>query len=119
MSLREESLRHGPAIIADRRQASGGLLTLVVVRVDLDIFLPLRWDGALLEDGGHWTSRFARAAVDAFLGVDIEHVNGLEFGFALRRVNAVYRTHIHAGSIFDTDTGLRDHIRHGKALLTA
>ena len=96
-----------------RSTSAAGLFALVVVRVDLDVLRPLRGHGALLEDRAHRAGRLAGAAVNALLRVDLEHINAVEVVFALSWMNAVHRAYIHAGSIFDTDTGLRDYIRHG------
>src|SRR5215472_11845441 len=54
---------------------------------------------------GHRTDRHARAAVDAFRGVDVELRLGCEFRFILAWVNAIHRADIHAGGVFCADAG--------------
>jgi hypothetical protein len=44
--------------------------------------------------------------------MDIELFFGFEARFVLARVNTIHRANVHAGSVFCTDTGLRDYIRH-------
>src|SRR5262249_62256649 len=89
-------------------------LLLVVIGVDLDVFAPLRRHRALLEDRADGAGRLAGATVNALIGIDIEHLDVLEVWLALRGVDAIYRTDIHAGGIFDADTGLGNYIRHGR-----
>src|SRR5699024_5959535 len=48
--------------------------------------------------------RLAGAAVDALVGVDVEH--------ALALVDAVHGTLLDAGQVLEVHTGLRDHVRH-------
>src|SRR5260370_380936 len=69
-----------------------------------DIGLPLRWRVFLREDRRHRALGLARAAVDALVGMDVELVLAL--------VDAVHRTNVHAGSVFDVDAGFRDDVRH-------
>ena len=71
-----------------------GLLAFEIVGVELDEVLPLRGDGALLEDRREGAGWLTGAAVDALLGVDIEQLDRLEVRLALRRVNAVNRADI-------------------------
>jgi hypothetical protein len=44
--------------------------------------------------------------------MDIELFFGFEARFVFARVNTIHRANVHAGSVFCTDTGLRDYIRH-------
>jgi hypothetical protein len=62
----------------------------------------------------HGANGNARAAVDAFIRMNIELLFGLEARFVLARVNAIHRADIHAGSVFRSNARLRDYIRHFK-----
>ena len=53
------------------------------VSVDLTVLLPLVWNVAILADGAYWAHRFARAAVDANVGID------KVLPVSVRRVDAV------------------------------
>src|SRR5688572_1980590 len=61
----------------------------------LDIIRPLRRHVAVREDGLHGTLGLARAAVDALVGVDVEHL--------VRLVDAVDRAHLHAARVLRPD----------------
>src|SRR5580704_1953441 len=57
-------------------------------------------------------NRHAGAAINTFDGADIELLFSLEGRFVLARVDAVYRTDIHAGRILGSDTRLSDYVGH-------
>jgi hypothetical protein len=76
--------------------------------VDFDERLPLVGERVFRKDGLDWTFRFARTAVNAFLGIDDED--------SIRFVDAVDRADVQAGLVFDVDAGLRDDVRHGDLL---
>src|SRR5262245_28251043 len=63
------------------------------------------------EDGLDWTRRHAGAAVDALVGMNIEHLSRSEGGLILSRVDAVDRADIHASRILRAYAGLADDIR--------
>src|SRR5579884_1482566 len=96
------------------RADSTRLLVAVVVGVHLDVFLPLRRDRALLEDRADGAGGLAGAAVNALVRIDVEHLDGLEVGLALGRVDAVNRADVHARRVFHADARLGDYIRHGR-----
>src|SRR5512137_3105369 len=56
------------------------------------------------EDGRDRTLGLARPAIDALVGVDVEHVLAL--------VDAVHGTDIHAGPVLDADAGFGDYVGH-------
>src|SRR5437870_3265878 len=58
------------------------------------------------------TRRHARAAVDALVGVNVEHLGRREVRFVFPRVDAVDRTHVDARGILGADARLADDIRH-------
>src|SRR2546422_320311 len=85
----------------------GGLDPGVVLEellVELDEVLPLLGSLILGENRLHRTHGLARAAVDALVGVDVEH--------RLTLVDAVDRAHLHACLVFYVDARLRDDVRH-------
>src|SRR5271168_5254775 len=55
-----------------------------------------------------WTDGEAQAAVDALVGLDIHHPPAL--------VDALDRTRLLAGAVFDVDAGRGDHISHDETL---
>src|SRR6185503_18787621 len=74
------------------------------LRVDRVELLPLGGDVVLVEDGGDGADRLARTAVDALVGVDVEHPRSL--------VDAVDRTLVDAPAVLHVDTRLRDRVGH-------
>src|SRR5262249_42658846 len=75
----------------------------VAVRVvDLHERRPLIRKRVLREDRLDRALRLAGAAVDALLRIDDKDPVGL--------VDAVHRTDVHAGAVFDVDTGLGDDV---------
>ena len=75
---------------------------LRIFMVDLDPFLGAGL--AVGEDGLGRTFRFTNSAVDAFVGVDDEHVLAL--------VETIHRTYFDAISVFALDTKVIDKIGH-------
>ena len=73
----------------------------------LDVGRHVRRDILFGEDGRDRALRLACAAVDAFVGVDVELV--------LTLVDAVHWTDIDAGPVLDPDAGLDDHVSHCRA----
>src|ERR1700689_629739 len=83
-----------------------------MVGVDLRVLLPLlrqlilgeaRVDGARLDTG---------VAVDALLGVDVEHLGGVVSRLVGRRVDAVHRAYLDTGVVLGADARLGDHVGH-------
>src|SRR5258708_17216944 len=79
-------------------------LALEDVAVQGGVLLPLRRHVFLGEDGRDGALRFARAAIDALVRVDVQHVGPL--------VDAIHGAHVDTRAIFDVDARLGDHIRH-------
>ncbi len=73
-----------------------------IFMVDLNPFISAGL--AVGEDGLGWTFRFTNSAVDAFVGVDDEHVLAL--------VETIHRTYFDAISVFALDTKVIDKIGH-------
>src|SRR3989442_14502632 len=81
-------------------------LLVEVGLVDLDVVLPLIGDGILREDRAHRTYGFARATVDALIGMDEVQL------VCIGCINAVHRADVYTGGVFYIDTRFRDHVRH-------
>src|SRR4051794_38440856 len=79
--------------------------------------LPLLRYQILREDGLDGTGRLARAAVDADLGIDVEHRIFGESSLVFPRVDAVDRADINAGGVLRSDTRFSDHVSHGRRIL--
>ena len=54
----------------------------------------------------------ASAAVDAFVRMNVKKLSGFEFRLILARVNAIYRTHVHASGVLRPYAGFSDNVRH-------
>src|SRR5262245_48284835 len=85
----------------------------IVVRVLPDETGPLLRRLVEREDRLDGTGRHARAAVDALVGVDVQHLRRVERRLVLPRVDTVHGTDVHARGILRSDAGLADDIRHG------
>lgn len=85
---------------------------LVPVCVDLGEVLPLLGEIVFGEDRLDRASWFASSAVDAFVGMDVEQFRGLELGFVLARMNAIYRADVYASRVLGPYAGFSDNVRH-------
>src|SRR5262249_47047224 len=113
---RAEDTKRAPFANGALRRARAAAATLLLGRrldprvvleellVDLDVVLPLLRGLVLGEDRLDRAHRLAGAAVDALLGVDVEH--------RLPLVDAVNRAHLHAGLVFHADARLGNDIGH-------
>src|SRR5438128_4953322 len=88
------------------------LLVGIPVGVDLREVLPLLRQVVFGEDGLHGAGRLARAAVNAFVRVDIEQLCPLELRLILARMDAVHRTNVYAGRVLGPYAGFRNNISH-------
>jgi hypothetical protein len=112
---KKERLRKLPQPLGtDNRESSELAFALLKpVGVDLNKVFPLVWSRGLLENRFDGADRFASAAVDALFRVDIELVFLLEFfGLVFGRMDAIDRTDIDAGGIFDVYARLSNDIGH-------
>jgi hypothetical protein len=64
------------------------------------------------KDGLYGTLGFASTAINAFFGVDIQHVDPLSIG----RVDAIDGADFNAGLVFDVDAGFSDYVGHSLLL---
>ena len=103
--------RHPAADGALAARRSAGLL-LVVVRVDLDVLVPLLRELVLGEAGVHGAGLDAGVAVDALLRVDVEHLDLVVVGLVRRRVDAVHGADLDARVVLLPDAGLCDDVCH-------
>jgi hypothetical protein len=92
-----------------------GVLFLIVLGVNRYETRPLL--GCLVQrvDSFDRTRRHTGTAIDAFVGVNIEHLRRLEVWFVLAWVNTVHRAHIDAGRVLGPDAGFTDDIGHGSS----
>src|SRR5215207_10654324 len=108
--------RRSPAPLCRWRAASRPAALprlLVVVGVDLNVFLPFVWQLVLREAGVHRAGLDAGVAIDALLGVDIEHVDLVVVRLVRGRMDAVDGTNLHAGVVLGVDAGFGDDVGHG------
>src|SRR5260221_12800761 len=89
---------------------------LVPVGVDLGVVSPLLRDQVSGEDGLHRTGRLAGAAVDAGLGVDVQHRLRLKGTLLLAGMDAVNRADLDASGVLRVHARLSDHVRHSDVL---
>src|SRR3954452_6836249 len=109
------SVQSGKARILSATRASG--LGLVVVRVHLRELLPLVGQLVLGEARVHRAGLDARIAVDALVGVDVEHLDLVVVRLVRGRMDAIDRTHLDARVVLGADAGLRDDVGHVVQLL--
>src|SRR5690606_16022124 len=83
---------------------AGGTEIVEEVHVGVVVLLPLLGGVVLVEDRLDRADRLARTAVDALVGVDVQH--------PLALVDAVDRTFVDAGAVLDVHTRLGDHVGH-------
>lgn len=69
-----------------------------------DVVAPIVGNVGIYEDCRDRALRLAQAAINAFVGVDEDHV--------IAFVNTVHGTHGHTGFIFDSDARFSDDVRH-------
>src|SRR4051794_41005028 len=98
----------------DRRATGpeGTRLLLEVLRGDRDVVLPLVGRLVQREDRLDGTRRHAGPAVNALVGVDVEHLGRSELWLVLPRMDAVNRANVDASRVLRPDARLADDIRH-------
>jgi hypothetical protein len=84
----------------------------IIFRILLDEIRPLLRGFVESENRFHRARRHAGSAIDALIGVDIEHAGLSEPGFVLARVDAIDRTDIDASGILGPNARFTDDIRH-------
>src|SRR5450830_215659 len=92
---------HVPLVFLLRRLA-GWVGARKNVLVERDVFLPLRRHVFLWEDGAHRALRLAGAAVDALVGLDVQHL--------LVFVEAVDGADLDTGLVLHVDARLADYV---------
>src|SRR5580658_1054705 len=83
-----------------------------VLRVPLGVLFPLFRQIVEREDGRDRTHGHAGAAVDAFHGIDIQHLFRRILVGVLLGMNAIHRTGVHTSGVFGSDAGLSNHVGH-------
>ena len=86
-------------------RAAGATEVVEELDVGLVVVLPLLRHVVLVVDGFHRADRLARTAVDALVGVDVEH--------PLALVDAVHGAFLDARLVKHINAGLRDDVGHG------
>src|SRR2546426_6032535 len=84
----------------------------IVVRIFPDEIGPLLRRLVEREDRLDRAGWHAGAAVDALVGMNIEHLGRGEHSFVLPRMNTVHGTDVHARGILCPDAWLADDVRH-------
>src|SRR3989304_2999804 len=85
-------------------------LLLVILRIHWNEVFPLFRRFVEREDRLDRTRRDARAAVDAFVGVNVQHFGGREIRLVLARMNAIDGAHVNAGGVLRSDAGFADNV---------
>jgi hypothetical protein len=111
--------RYVPALTPVKEGFGPGIVILDFeeIGVDLDIVFPLFGSCRLFKNRCNGTGRFTRATVNTLIGVNIEHLSRIEPLFALRRMDAVYRTYIYARCILHANAWLSNYISHCLSIL--
>src|SRR5256885_14399338 len=115
---REAACRSMPPNSEDARTFNQ-LLLRVPIRVDRRIALPLFRQVFQRENRGHRADRHARAAIDAFRGIDVQLLLGFMLRLVLAGVDAIHRAHIHAGGVLGADARFGDDVSHANSPLSA
>jgi|ERR1700686_3866273 len=93
------------------------LLSPEVFRIPLGIFLPLFRQVVQREDGRDWTHGNASATVDAFHGINVEHLFRPELVGVFLGMNAIHRTGVDTGGVFGSNAGFGNYVGHKILLL--
>jgi hypothetical protein len=88
------------------------MVLLIVIGIHLYEVPPLLWSIIFGEDGLDRACRFARAAVDALIRVDVEHLGPLESVLVLAGVDAIYRANVNACRVLRSNAGFCDNVCH-------
>src|SRR4026209_1082404 len=90
--------------------AARSLRVLEVVRVDLRVPLPLVGQLVLGKAGVHRAGLDTGVAVDALLGIDVEHLDLVVIRLVRGRMDAIDRAYLDAGVVLGSDAGFSDHV---------
>jgi hypothetical protein len=112
--VREQVKSAGENAYSTQKKQCGRLLTLEIIGVDLCEVRPLLRQIVQRENRRYGAHGDAGAAIDAFDGIDVNHVDTREIGFVLFGVDAIHRTSVDAGRILGSDTGFRNYISHSR-----
>jgi hypothetical protein len=83
-----------------------------VFRVPLGVFFPLFRKVVERKNGRHRADRNAGAAVNAFYGINVEHLLGAELLRVFLGMNAIHRTGVDTGGVFGSNAGLGNYVGH-------
>src|ERR1700754_2694716 len=113
-SLVRRRAARGRPFVQLRRSVLGSP-ALVVVRVDLRVFGPLGRQLVLGEAGVDRAGLDAGVAVDALIGIDVEHLDRVVVGLVGRRVDAVDRAYLDARVVLGADARLGYDVGHSES----
>lgn len=84
----------------------------VPLRIDLDVLVPFLGKVFFGVDGLHRALVHAQTAVDAGVGIDVEHLRVFELGFIFGGVDAIHRADFDTGGVLGADARFGDDVRH-------
>ena len=90
---------------------AGRVFQFEIFGIDLGVVVPLIRDGFFSENSFNRAFRFTGTAIDAFVGVDVEHL-AIRLVVSVRRMDTVDGADFYAGSIAGPDARLSDDIGH-------
>jgi hypothetical protein len=90
---------------------------LKVVRVNLNISLPLLGNLVIRKNGFHGTLWNTRSTVNTFFGIDVKLSGIFEFGFITPGMDTIHGARLNASSILGINARLSDYERHPALLL--
>jgi hypothetical protein len=85
---------------------------LIIIGIHLYEVPPLLWSIIFGEDGLDRACRFARAAIDAFIRVNVEHLCALESILVLARMDAIYGANVNACRVLRSNAGFCNNVCH-------
>jgi hypothetical protein len=88
------------------------MVLLKVIGIHLYEVPPLLWGIIFGEDCLDRACRFARATINAFIRVNVEHLCRLESIFVLARVDAIYGADVNACRVLGPNAGFCNNIGH-------
>src|ERR1700724_3755417 len=88
------------------------LLAFIPIGVSCGESVPLLGEIFECKNRRHRANRNTGATVDAFIGIDEELLFPIEIRLVFPRMDAVYRTDVHAGCILGSDAGLGNYVSH-------
>ena len=98
----------------ERQNRNSSIGSFEVVGIHCCEVLPLFRQVVFGEDGLNRTRGLTSAAVDTFIGMNVEHLRCLEVSFVFSGMNAINGADVHTCGVLGTNTGFCDHVGHLK-----